>query len=200
MGNEALFSTQKRCMMEKNMEHKNLGDKTLMLFIIKRSEFVLIAMIIVAIIIGFSGLLPETLARYVNFTDFFLILFLVLAAAATVGIAYLEYHNYSISVLEKNVKITRGILNRFEIGVPYRRIKRVDIIRTIVCRVLGVSNIVITTVGDEHTEKGSDEIVLPYLEKNLAGKIQHEILGHAQVEQMRMVTAVQAAPETAEKV
>lgn len=170
------------------MEHKNLGDKTLLLFTLKRSGFLLFSCIIVFLLISFSGMLPESLSVYANFADFGLILFLVLTAGITALAAYLEYRNYTISVLEKNVRLTRGILNRFEIGIPYRRIKRVDIIRTIACRVLGVSNIVITTTGDDDHDVSNDKIILPYITKPLAEKIQHEILQHAQVEQMRMVT------------
>lgn len=177
------------------MEHKNLGDKTLLLFMLKRSGFFLFSCIIIFLVISFSGMLPDAFSRYVNFADFGLVVFLVITAGVTALTAYLEYRNYTVSVLEKNVKLTRGILNRFEVGIPYRHIKRVDIIRTIACQMLGVSNIIITTTGDDDEDVHGDKIILPYIVKSLAEQIQQEILQHAQVEQMRMVT-VSPPPET----
>ena len=41
-------------------------------------------------------------------------------------------------------------------------------------------------MGDEEQDADKDEIIIPYVEKHLAEKIQHEILQHAQVEQIRV--------------
>lgn len=153
----------------------------------RRSGFLLSIIAFVFLVLLASGLVPEEYVSYAESADFFGIITVILVGGVTAGIALMEYHNYSISILEKNIKITRGILSRFEIGVPYRRIKQVDIVRTLTCRIFGISNIIITTVGDEDTSHTHDKIGLPYLEKHLAEKIQHEILQHAQVEQMRMV-------------
>lgn len=176
------------------MGPNNLGERTLLLFVLKRSGFFLLSCIIVFLIISFSGMLPDAFSRYTNFANFGLVIFLLITAGVTTLTAYLEYRNYTISILEKNIKLTRGILNRFEIGIPYRRIKRIDIIRTIACQMLGVSNIIITTTGDDDEDTHDNKIILPYLAKSLAERIQHEILQHSQVEQMRMVT-VSPPPE-----
>ncbi len=168
--------------------HKNLGNKTLGFLIAKRSGIALAVIAAAALVVAFTNVVPEQYRSYADLTDFIVIVAALLVAGGTAGVAFIEYHNYSISILEKSVKITKGILNRYETGVPYRRIKQVDIIRTLVCRIFGVSNIIITTVGDEDASHTHDQISLPYLEKGLAEKIQHEILQHAQVEQMRMVS------------
>jgi uncharacterized membrane protein YdbT with pleckstrin-like domain len=181
------------------MEHKKLGDKTLFLFVLKRSGFFFLSLIVLFAVIGLWGILPESLQRYVALANFLFVVFVLIVAAATFGIASLEYRNYTISVLEKNVKITRGILNRVEIGIPYRRVKRVDIIRTLMCQLLGVSNILITTLGDDDETSHDDEVLLPYIAKPLAEKIQHEILQHAQVEQIAMAHPGASPEETASR-
>src|SRR3989344_1004963 len=171
-----------------HMEHKTLGNKTLGFLIVKRSGFMLAMIFAAILILLFTEIVPAEYRAYAELTDFFAVIAALLAIGGTAGVAFLEYHNYSITILEKNIRITKGILNRYETGIPYRRVKQVDIIRTIVCRFFGISNIIITTVGEEDsTHHSNEKISLPYLEKHLAEKIQHEILQHAQVEQMRMV-------------
>lgn len=175
------------------MEHKNLGTKTLGFLIVKRSGPALLAIVFTIFMIFVFGIAPEEYRSYAGTAVFFTIIATILISGAMVGVALLEYHNYSITILEKSMKITKGILSRYESGVPYRRIRQVDIVRTPVCRLFGISNIIITLVGDEDiADDANEKIPLPYLEKKLAERLQHEILQHAQVEQMRIVSHPEA--------
>ena len=168
------------------VEHKKMGNKTLFFFVLKRSKFLFAVIFIFLAILALSPIIPADVKHYAQMIDFWLSISIIVIAAGTFGLGYLEYHNLTVSIYVKTIKITKGVLTRHEIGVPFRRIKRIDIIRTLTCRFFGISNIVITTMGDEEQDADKDEITIPYIEKHLAEKIQHEILQHAQVEQIRI--------------
>ncbi len=169
------------------MEHANLGQKTFLFFIARRSGFALAWFIALIAVVAFLDALPPSLQAYGNLLVFIGIVLFLLIAASTVGVALLEYRNFTISIYERNIKITRGILNRHEIGIPYKTIDRVDIIRTVVCQIFGVSNILIHIVPDDNPATKEEVFVLPFIEKGLAANIQKEIIEHSQVEHIKEI-------------
>jgi hypothetical protein len=70
---QGILNKKKDIIHKNRMEHKNLGDKTLLLFMLKRSGFFLFSCIIIFLVISFSGMLPDAFSRYVNFADFGLV-------------------------------------------------------------------------------------------------------------------------------
>ena len=117
-----------------------------------------------------------------------------LLSLVMLGIAFLvtllEYSHYGIVLADDDIKITRGILREEEIGIPYRRVQRVDIERGIIDQLFGVSGLVIAMLGEEDrsgTQGAGSRVILPALDKDFAEEIQNALLKKADIEEMATV-------------
>lgn len=112
----------------------------------------------------------------------------LLILAGCLSGAYLEYSNYQIALEGDHVTVKKGFLNVRESGVPYRRIKSVDIGRDVLDQMLGASTVTITVLGEvEEGAPGAEEHMrLPYLPKDTAIKIQDALLSRAEVEKVNV--------------
>lgn len=179
------------------MIYKNVGLKTLILFMLQRMTLPIMLSIITAFSFYFLGKIPTSLNYFFIQTQVIMWVIIFFIFIITAGIGFLEYSNYTISLFDQNLKITRGILSRLENGIPYRDIKRVDVIRSIISRILGMSDIIIVTTNEEEKiEKNENYFILPYLEKTLAEAIQTHILKHAQIEQTKITNQNSYIPQT----
>jgi uncharacterized membrane protein YdbT with pleckstrin-like domain len=168
------------------MEHGNFGKKTFIFFVLRRSGFFFLCILIFLGLFLITDVIPGAIQSYLRLIDFLFILFLILTLGITVGIGYLEYHNFTISVLDRNIKITRGIINRHEVGIPYKAIDRVDIVRTLIYQIFGISDLVVHVASND-AKGGEETVALSFLEKGLAEEIQREILKRSQVEHIKDV-------------
>lgn len=164
------------------MEHGNFGKKTLFFFMAQRSGFALVCIFIFSMILFFTDILPAFLLPYAQLINFSLVIFILGAIGITISIGFLEYKNFTISIFDRNIKMTRGIFNRYEVGIPYKAIERVDIHRSLVAQLFGVSDIIVYVSHDENPETQDEKVYLSFIEKNLANQIQQEILRRSQVE------------------
>lgn len=171
------------------MEHGKFGKKTFIFYILRRSGFFFVCTIIFFGLFFVTDLIPGSLQTYLRLIDFIFILFLLVIAASTIGLSYLEYHNFTVAILERNIKITRGIINRHEVGIPYKAIDRVDIVRTLLYQLFGLSDLVVH-VASTDTKGNEESVTLPFLEKDIAEQIQQEILKRSQVEHIKDVDLI----------
>ncbi len=181
----------------KNDAYEHLGYKTLVLFILERSVIPFGALLFsLVMFVLFNLQLPGNYNVVGSFTvnlhelvqqgallgfEFFFISFLI-----AIFIGWLNYINYRFQLDEDALKIKRGILNKEVVAIPYRQIQNVDVERSFGYLILGLSKLVILTAGHEDKGDAQDESegVLPALDKDLADRIQEELLRRANVEKV----------------
>ena len=178
-------------------QYQRLGNKTLFVFIIKRSFLLVLTLLALLLFFIASKFIPDPYAGMlvgilVKIIPIYAILFVVVFLG-TFLLGWLEYIHYKVFLDEESFKVTRGLLNEEELGVPYRRIKEVRIERSIADQLIGVSNITVTVLGEVEGQSFSkeSEIILPAIDKNIAAQIQNGILKKSGVEQVIMAPSQQ---------
>ncbi len=164
-------------------EFQRLGRKTLTLFVLKRSGIGLLLLVlsIVLLIAGASVAAVVTGGRIA-----FLVALVVLLVA--VGIGWLEYARYKISLRSDSIQISRGVLEEEEIGVPYRHIEDVAIHRSLLDQIIGVSNLTlsITSSDKDLTDQVGAKVIVPSIDRKLAEDIQQELMSRANIEDIKV--------------
>jgi uncharacterized membrane protein YdbT with pleckstrin-like domain len=172
------------------VQPEKLGAKTFVIFLFKRLPLLIVFLIILAAVIFAKAYLPENYSQYgiLAVTIFTVIFFFI--AAIILLMAWLEFARYKIYLTQDSIKINRGIISEEQIGVPFRRIQDATIKRGIFYQLLGASALVLNVIGEEGGQSLAEEtkIILPALDKNLAIKLQDQILKEAEVEEMSMRT------------
>jgi uncharacterized membrane protein YdbT with pleckstrin-like domain len=175
-------------------EYNQLGSKTFWLLILKRSlAFFFILLLSAVLLIAY----PYIPAEYQVIAGLALISLVVLLAIAILWallLGWLEYIHYKIALSADNIKISRGLIAEEEIGIPFRRIKEVNFVRSLTDQMLGVSNVVLIVLGEDDGGPLSQEskIILPSLDVRIAKQIQDIILNKAEVEEVDMNAAAAA--------
>ena len=180
---------------DEKQEYQTLGRKVLWLFFLQIAPAGFAILIISLVLLGLSLQPVSTdnilgvLQNYtldIAFAMFILSIF-VIAISATY--AWLTYRNYVFFMAEDSFKIKRGVFNKTENAIPYRQIQNVDIERDLMFQMLGLSRLIILTAGHEDvTSKGNEaEGIIPAIEKNLAGRLQSELLRRANIEKTTQV-------------
>jgi putative membrane protein len=141
----------------------------------------------------YFNIIPAASSTGVNILDTLIpwgLLATFLIFVITLLIAWLQYIMFQFRLDADIFKIKRGILTKSETAIPYRRIESVDIRRTLIHQLFGVSRITIeTTIDSESTSdnksNASDE-VFPVIDHVLAQNIQEELTKRANVQKMRI--------------
>lgn len=92
--------------------------------------------------------------------------------------AWLTYKCYSYELTEDAFKRESGVIIRRSTTIPYERIQNVDIIRGLLARIIGLSDINVQTAGTS-SYGGLSEGRLPGLSKEVAIELQSELLARA---------------------
>ena len=165
-----------------------LGEKTLFMLIFKKS--LICILLLPGIVVGSISL------QYVSDAYFEVAVYLLcgytliafLVFCLTFFIGWLEYIRYGIALDNEDLKIKTGLIATQQIGIPYRRIKDINIKRSLLDQIFGMSDLIITILdSDMNLSKKEPVIFLPCLEKQVALDIQDNILNRAQVEQVNVV-------------
>jgi len=176
--------------MEENVTtYYPLGQKTLFMLILTRSALLIMLLIVLIPLLVFYSYIPYTYNAIAINAMFGYIVLILAVLICTFIAGWLRYIHYGIFIDEKNLKVKKGFIPEEMTGIPYRHIKDVRIERSLLNQIFGVSDIVITTEGDQDTKISQDEIVtfLPVIEKETALQIQDIILKKAQVEQINLI-------------
>lgn len=84
--------------------------------------------------------------------------------------AFARYRIWRYRLREESLYLDRGVLTRVRTVVPYVRIQHVDVRRSALARMLGLSTIVVYTAGS----RGAD-VVVPGLPRERAADLQHRL-------------------------
>ena len=169
-------------------EYKYLGNRTLWIFVLQRSQpaFIILLLSVFVFIISMLDVAKDLSAILYQSVVIGVVLFL-LASAAAFTMGWLTYANYRFLFDENALKIKKGILSKEEIAIPYRQIQDITIERNLSLQMMGASRLLISTAGHEDKpEEGGVEGVLPEIDKTLAEKLRDELLKRAEMQ--RMVT------------
>ncbi|MES2314562.1 MAG: PH domain-containing protein [Patescibacteria group bacterium] len=169
---------------------QHLGNKTLVLFLSRRTTLGFIAFIISGVIafvgpslsVGVAGLLAfggspnmatiSQVSSAISTLDVMLFLLSIIAGMVGAIIALLEYRNYMFELDDLSLKINRGIINQYETSVPYHQIHDVSVVRTFAHQLFGTSRLVlITTVHDDASKDRSADTVFDPIDASLAEDI-----------------------------
>jgi len=170
--------------------YEYLGKKTLWIFILNGSVPAFVVLLISAILFFAGGKVGQVdifnilVLNLINISLFGFALFFVVLAI-TVFIGWLIYANYRFFLDDDSLKIKRGVFNKEEIAIPYRQIQDVAIERDLSYQIWGLSRLVILTAGHEDVKGGGEsEGILPSLDKDVAERLQEELLRRADIQKV----------------
>ena len=180
--------------MEEN-NYQKLGTRTLVYDIAANSKLPAIILIITLVMVLIKNLFGSSTAAtgLTSFQDTLILwgfLTTLVVFAVTTFISWLKYTTFQFQLTNDIFKIRRGFFTKTEVAIPYRRIESVDIKRTLIHQLFGVSRINIeTTIDSEATgdnkNDASDE-VFPVIDHTLATTIQEELTKRANVQKMQV--------------
>lgn len=175
--------------------YQKLGFRTLLYDIVSSSKIALILLLLTLALVfakNYSGSSAQA-AGVTNVLGTLIswgFLATLLVFVVTALISWLEYTMFQFRLDADIFKIKRGVFTRLESAIPYRRIESVDIQRSLVQQLFGVSRISIeTTIDSEATgdsKKDSSDEVFPVIDSALAQTIQEELTTRANVQKMRI--------------
>lgn len=170
--------------------YRNLGTQTLLMMLFKRSTPLLLFLPGLVFLFFLVNYVP---IGYINvWSDVVIGYVLVFALVIVIVVAFgcLEYARYGISMGEKSLRVRRGLISVEELGLPYRRIKDVNIRRSLIDQIFGMSDVVITVLDMDdtnNTKNHESTMILPSLRERMALEIQDTILRRAQVEEINVL-------------
>jgi uncharacterized membrane protein YdbT with pleckstrin-like domain len=160
-----------------NKKH-SLGQRAFILFLCQRITIVLI---FVAISFGVWYAAPWLPADYAFWGVYISHLLFAITGAVFVLVflrTYLEYRYYTYLFTDDAFIMTYGYMVRNEIATLYHQIQNVNIQRSILDRMIGVSQIIILMTGSDR-DAHRNQIVLPAVGDRKARLVQSELLRRA---------------------
>ena len=133
-------------------------------------------------------LLPADIAAaIVSYLTFGLFIISFLFILGGFLISWFGYVGCTFTLDENSFNIKRGIFNKKETFIPYRQIEDIDIEQSFYHRMLGVSKLVILTVGDDDNDKqGESEGVFEIIDSRVAEQIRKDIMQKTNVQTVKM--------------
>ena len=172
--------------MEKEISYQRLGRRTFWVFVFESSTPAIVVFIIWLglLFVEAFGLSPslgstDNLLTLGILVGTLLLLFFTIFAFI---VATIRYFGYAYSLGDNSFHISLGILNKFDISIPYRQIQDVNLERTFINRMWGVSRLSILTAGTEDTTvdgKNVSDGDIPLIEKGKADYLRQELLKRA---------------------
>lgn len=177
-----------------------LGRKTLWIFVLQRIHPSIILLLLAMGAFAAQGdpavvkLLGPRFAPYASEIAWWTLAAFLVVFGLTYFFSWLTYVNYKFLIGEDSLRISRGILAKEEIAIPYRQIQDVDIERSLYYRMMGLSKLVILTAGREDEKGGGNESegILPAMDRNLAEWMQQELLRRTEVQRVVEVNPAEA--------
>lgn len=160
---------------------QKLDTKSIWVFFMKNlSASVVLAVIVFSSISSYVGLAKDLSSA--STVALAAAIIIVAAILLDLFIAWLMYRSYSYELCENAFKRESGVIIRRSTTIPYERIQNVDIIRGLFSRMIGLSDIHVQTAGGS-AYTGLSEGRLPALSKEVALKLQTELLARAKGQQ-----------------
>jgi uncharacterized membrane protein YdbT with pleckstrin-like domain len=163
--------------MENDRKH-SLGHRAFFVFLFRRIKLPIFLFALSDVVWYGERWLPS---NFLIYGDYATKMMLLLSSAYLVMVllwTFLEYHYYTYTFTDEAFIMTSGYVMRNEMAALYHQIQNVNIRRSPLDRIIGVSQIVIFMVG---SEKGAahSQIVLPAVGKRKAKLVQKELLARA---------------------
>lgn len=178
-------------------EYQTLGKKVFWLFFLQTAPaaFILLIISVVLFVFSFQPFLTDTsfgnMQKGVWLATLITFILALLIGVVSFAFAWLTYVNYVFSMAENSFKIKRGILNKIENAIPYRQIQNVDIERSLLFQMLGLSRLIILTAGHEDQSPkgvsfGSNEAegIISAIDQKLGEWLQTELLKKADIQKV----------------
>ena len=179
-----------------NAKYYELGPRTFWLLIFQRSIIALVLLLFAAMVIiapAFTGLnsrIAPALNQVLNSVVVGAVLLAILAEIIGIIVTKLEYGVSRIMLDEASLRIVRGILNKDEVVLPYRRIQSVEIDQNILQRILGVGHMAISSTTDLDqpgaVKSEADDQVVPLMDYELARAVAGMLTSRAEVERTQI--------------
>lgn len=163
--------------MENHRKH-SLGKRAFVLFLSKRIKLPIFLFVLTAAAWYSERWAPPYYLPFVDYGVQLLALLSILYFLVILFWTWLEYHFYTYTFTDEAFVMTYGYVVRNELAALYHQIQNVNIQRSPLDRMAGVSQIVIFMNGAEHTG-GHNKIVLPAVGKKKAKLVQQELLVRA---------------------
>lgn len=104
-----------------------------------------------------------------------IIIGLILAWIISVVMAYLKYNDFTLKVVENDLVITRGLLEKRTTTIPIRRIQAIRIQESPFRQPFGYASVSVEYAGSAIDEK-AEGLIIPVVKKNVIGTILRETL------------------------
>lgn len=193
----------------KNGEYYDFGKKTFLFFASRR---IVATVILVIVVLLLEIIRPLVVSNFKPASDFnidtifspvmdAMIIITIISAVFGFILARIEYKVSKIMLDESSLKIIKGVLNKEEIRLPYRRIQSVEIKQRLLHRLLGVSRLVISTTNDTDSpnnteaQNESDDEVIPIIDYDLAQAIADTLTNRVEVERMQVQQTIHTEPQ-----
>lgn len=176
MANEVGVVTPVHVGFENNKKHR-LGHRAFTMFLFRRIKFSLFLFALTIASWYGERYVP---ADYLGWSEYATEVIFALSVAYFVFIflsTYLEYRYYTYLFTDEAFIMTSGYMVRAEIAALYHQIQNVNIMRSPLDRLIGVSRIVILMTGDKTSPQ--NQIILPGVGKTKAKLVQRELLARA---------------------
>ncbi|HVM76749.1 MAG TPA: PH domain-containing protein [Candidatus Paceibacterota bacterium] len=161
---------------ENDRKHR-LGHRAFTMFFFSQVKLLLLLILITVGVWYLERYIPPDYAIWGPFA-FQIALYVTIAYFLFVLLrTYLQYRYYTYYFTEEAFMMTSGYMVRAEVAALYHQIQNVNILRTPIDRMIGVSRIVILMTGDKLSPQ--NQIVLPGVGRTKAKLVQRELLTRA---------------------
>lgn len=163
--------------MEDHRKH-SLGHRAFILFLSRRIKLVILFFALTAAAWYGERWIPTEQLYLSDYVVKIMLLLSVTYFLVILFYTYMEYRFYTYMFTEEAFIMTKGYVVRNELAALYHQIQNVNIQRTPLDRVTGVSQIVIFMTGAEK-DSTHNKILLPGVGKTKAKLVQKELLMRA---------------------
>jgi membrane protein YdbS with pleckstrin-like domain len=163
--------------MENHKKH-SLGRRAYLLFLSKRLKLVILFFVLAVAAWYSERWSPAYYLPFVQYGVELLALFSALYFLAILLWTWLEYHFYTYTFTDEAFIMTYGYIERNELAALYHQIQNVNIQRSPLDRMAGVSKVIILMTGAQH-DPAHNKIILPAVGRKKAKLVQQELLTRA---------------------
>jgi|AntRauTorckE6833_2_1112554.scaffolds.fasta_scaffold47543_2 uncharacterized membrane protein YdbT with pleckstrin-like domain len=147
--------------------------------IIEKSLWTIISTVLVIVWFGFSFLGDGGVVEGSDLSTGWAIFGIIVVLLLILGYTILWVKLFRYEVAPNEFKKEYGVISKSYTSIPYQRIQNVDIKRSLLQRMLGISSVKIQTAGSELSKA---EGRIPGIDKQLAEEVREEILSKSRTD------------------
>jgi membrane protein YdbS with pleckstrin-like domain len=163
--------------LEDDKKH-SLGNRAFFIFLSRRIKYVVLIYLFTFGVWYAQRWIPPVYAPFGDYAAKLLLLLSCFYFFFVIFETYLEYRYYTYFFTEEAFIMTYGYVVRNEVATLYHHIQNVNIERSVLDRLIGVSKLIILMTGSDR-ETRRNQIVLPAISQKKARTVQAELLRRA---------------------